>query len=756
MSDLHGARPRVALLSNTLGIGGTEKGLVSFATELDQRRFDVTAIAVESDGPRRHELERAGVPVHVAGGDQERLVELLRGVDIAHVFRAGTPEPLVPSACRAAGVGHIVETNIFGQVDRSTDEPDFASHLFMSQMCLVRYRARTGAPANGGFHRRHKVLRFPIEHEQLRELAPPKEEARRRLGLDPGRPVVGRVGRDADLKWRDLLVDMVPHLLELVPETQVLFVGATPAKRARLQRFGLLDRCLLLEPTPDPSTVATYYAACDVFVSAAEIGESQGLGLGEAQALEIPVVTCSTPWVDNAQVEFVDHGRSGWFASHPRSFAEAVADLLHDEERRRAFGASGRAEVERVLSPAPLARQLETLYVALLAGEDAPSWDPSPAQIEEFEADYPRRAAAEFRPLRPRELAEVRAMRLRERLRTARVAVGDRGAAAIRERLEPLVPHRSGQGRLSDRLTRSEGAGRARGLAHRGYLAVHRAAERAGLHVVRASYDSPMPVVRNLPAQAFERESPLRAIDWRLDEQQRLLETDLAPYLAEFRPRVDPDAPAGTFRLDNRTYDRVDAELLYAILRHLRPSRYVELGSGYSTLVAWEALQANARDGRGGELRCFDPYPSPQVLARPELAERVSSVGAQDLPEQVVSELRASDVLFVDTSHTVKLGGDVNRIVLDLLPLAAPGVVVHFHDVFLPGDYSRGHLADTHFWTEQYLLQAFLMHNDAWEVLASAQALVRAAPELVGRLIPSYRPGVSPGALWLRRREVER
>jgi len=141
------------------------------------------------------------------------------------------------------------------------------------------------------------------------------------------------------------------------------------------------------------------------------------------------------------------------------------------------------------------------------------------------------------------------------------------------------------------------------------------------------------------------------------------------------------------------------------------------------------------------------------VTARPELAERVSRVGAQELSESVVGELGASDILFVDTSHTVKLGGDVNRIVLDLMPLVAPGVVVHFHDVFLPADYSRGHLEGAHYWTEQYLLQAFLMYNEAWEVLASAQALVRAVPDTVARLIPSFRPGVSPGALWLRRRE---
>jgi glycosyltransferase involved in cell wall biosynthesis len=411
MSHVPSGRPRVALITNALGIGGTEKGLVTFARELDRDRFDVSVVAVQQDGPRREELERAGVPVGLAHGDEQRLTAFLRGTDIAHVFRAGTTEPVVPRAAREAGVAHLVESNIFGHVDRSADEPRFDCHLFMSRMCLMRYAERAGGSRNGDFHRRHKVLRVPIEIDSLRRDAPAPGDARRALGLDPDRPVVGRVGRDADLKWRDLLVDMVPHLLERVPDAQVLFVGATDDKRRRIERLGVADSCVLLEPTLDPRTLASYYAACDVFVSAAEIGESQGLGLCEALALGVPVVTCSTPWADNAQVEFVEHGRTGWFASHPRPFAEAVADLLEDPDRREAFGAAGRADVDRLLAPGPLTRQLEELYAALLRGEDAPAWDPSPADVQRFTASYPRRAAAEYRPLTAREKADARAIR---------------------------------------------------------------------------------------------------------------------------------------------------------------------------------------------------------------------------------------------------------------------------------------------------------------------------------------------------------
>src|SRR4051812_331921 len=118
MSHVPSGRPRVALITNALGIGGTEKGLVTFARELDRDRFDVSVVAVQQDGPRREELERAGVPVGLAQGAEQRLTASLRGTGIARVFRAGTTEPVVPRAAREAGVAHRVESNIFGHVDR--------------------------------------------------------------------------------------------------------------------------------------------------------------------------------------------------------------------------------------------------------------------------------------------------------------------------------------------------------------------------------------------------------------------------------------------------------------------------------------------------------------------------------------------------------------------------------------------------------------------------------------------------------------
>jgi glycosyltransferase involved in cell wall biosynthesis len=440
---------KVALVANGLTIGGTEKGLVSHALRLDPKRFDTRVVGVHELGPRRVPLEDAGIPVACAEGDHERLVDLLRGADIVHVWRAGAGEPAVPAASGEAGVPILVETNIFGLVDASRLARRFACRLFLSRSCAVRYARRLGLSA-ADLHGHHRVLPLPLEAAPLRNAAPPRREAKERLGLDPERPVVGRIGRADDFKWRNLLIDAIPPLLRRAPETQVLLVGATPSKRRRLKRRGVLESCLLRDPVVNEGDLATFYAACDVFMTASELGESQGLGIAEALAMELPVVTCSTPWVDNAQVEYVQHGRTGFLASHPRSFAEAVATLLADEALRRRLGGAGRKLVEDSLDPARLTLRLESLYHSLLDGDGLPSdWDPAAEHLEAFEREGGRLASAEFRPLTTRERSQVRLKRERERVRRVAGLVRPRSlrlaTAFAREKVvSSVLRHRRG------------------------------------------------------------------------------------------------------------------------------------------------------------------------------------------------------------------------------------------------------------------------------------------------------------------------
>jgi hypothetical protein len=216
----------------------------------------------------------------------------------------------------------------------------------------------------------------------------------------------------------------------------------------------------------------------------------------------------------------------------------------------------------------------------------------------------------------------------------------------------------------------------------------------------------------------------MRGIDFDVHAQAKLFET-IAQEGADFSV---PDP--------KRMYGGMDAVALYGMIRHLKPARVVELGSGVSTDIIRQAL------GRAHDV--YDPYSNDRTDLE------VKPLSAVDIPLEAFEELEAGDVLFVDTSHTVKTGSDVNHIVLDVLPVLASGVVVHVHDIFLPYEYPRRWVREKGlYWSEQYLLQAFLIGNHDWEVMLGCAAVHGAHRDLVDRYVPE---GERPGAFWMRRR----
>lgn len=319
------------------------------------------------------------------------------------------------------------------------------------------------------------------------------------------------------------------------------------------------------------------------------------------------------------------------------------------------------------------------------------------------------------------------------------------------------------QGQHVGARTRSLAGRLARSLTARaGYDLVrrdtHEVLPRGAYDIVPRNYYSPVPDLTQIGDERWERKSELSGVDLHLDRAVDLLETELAPFLAEFdQPLRGPRGP-GEFYVFNEAYESIDAELLYAMVRAKKPKRVLELGSGYTTLLISDACRRNAGDGVATEHIAFDPYPRPHVIGEePPATTRFEPVSATDIPLAMFGELGSGDILFVDTTHTVKLGSDVNYIVLDILPVLAPGVYVHFHDIFLPWEYPRHWLEQMqYFWSEQYLIQAFLAFNEEFEVLLPAQALAREHPDLVRRHIPSAADGPSPAAFWLRRREQSR
>ncbi|MGH2853451.1 MAG: class I SAM-dependent methyltransferase [Solirubrobacteraceae bacterium] len=306
-----------------------------------------------------------------------------------------------------------------------------------------------------------------------------------------------------------------------------------------------------------------------------------------------------------------------------------------------------------------------------------------------------------------------------------------------------------------------------------------RALKPAGYQLTRRHFYSPIPIVEELPPSLWDGPSELPGVDLRIEHALALLNGPLLPYLAEFHPPLYPSGPGGLpsstgpgglsptalggssstsepgrFWLRNNSYESVDAETLYAILRQLKPARVHELGSGASTHVIHLAALANARDGKPLEHTVFDPFPYQASPMGPVPSITAHPLRAEDLDPARFAALRAGDVLFVDTTHTVRTGGDVTHIFLEIFPRLAPGVTIHVHDIFLPYEYPRDWVVDQRrAWAEQYLLQAFLACNRDFEVVMPTYALARAAPDALKRVVPSFDPHtVRPGAFWIRRR----
>lgn len=274
-----------------------------------------------------------------------------------------------------------------------------------------------------------------------------------------------------------------------------------------------------------------------------------------------------------------------------------------------------------------------------------------------------------------------------------------------------------------------------------------------GYQLSRSGFYSPIPVIAELPAGLWDEPSATPGLNLRVDEAVALLTGPLRPYVAEFNPPPMPAGP-GEFWLYNDNYGAVDASTLYAMLRHLKPKRVYELGSGFSSHVIHMAAVANARDERPLEHTVFDPFPyEAGGTLGPVPGATVQASRAEDLDHAQFAELQDGDVLFVDTTHTVRTGGDVTRIFLEIVPEIAVGVTVHVHDIFLPYEYPKRWVVDQRFaWAEQYLLQAFLAFNTDFTVELPNYAVLRASPSTLRSVIPSLdetNPGA--GGFWFRR-----
>lgn len=279
--------------------------------------------------------------------------------------------------------------------------------------------------------------------------------------------------------------------------------------------------------------------------------------------------------------------------------------------------------------------------------------------------------------------------------------------------------------------------------------------EKAGYHVTPNHFFFPIPDTAALNDKLWDRESELAGVNMNIEMQMYLLTEVFPKYMQETLYPAESTGKSNEYYYANGSFGPVDAEVLHCMIRHFKPRRVIEVGSGYSTLVSAKACLLNKqKDGVQSELVAVEPYPN-QALRQgfPGLTELIDKP-LEQVDLGLFSGLEANDILFIDSTHVLKIGGDVKYLYLEVLPRLAGGVLVQCHDIFFPIEYPKQWIMENHwFWTEQYLVQAFLAFNSKFDVLWASQYIKRRHPDMLMKAFPSFNDSVSPASLWLKKQQ---
>jgi hypothetical protein len=251
---------------------------------------------------------------------------------------------------------------------------------------------------------------------------------------------------------------------------------------------------------------------------------------------------------------------------------------------------------------------------------------------------------------------------------------------------------------------------------------------------------------------AFLRENPElwhdrglpRGVRWDLDTQlsaARAVERHRAE-LADVP--FEPTSGRVEYIWNNGAFSGADAIVYYGLVRELQPRHVVEIGSGWSSLLLARALAFNDAPC---DVTLVEPFPNERLFGALPAGWEVHRAVVQHADLSLFERLGPGDICFYDGSHCVRTGSDVNWFLFEVLPRLAAGVFVQIHDIFLPDDYHDEWVFDEGLsWNEQYLVQAFLMHNDAYRVHIANHMLYRERTDALSELY-----GMDGGSLWLEK-----
>lgn len=264
---------------------------------------------------------------------------------------------------------------------------------------------------------------------------------------------------------------------------------------------------------------------------------------------------------------------------------------------------------------------------------------------------------------------------------------------------------------------------------------------------------SPVPDFDDLRATAPSSLNPvdfeLAAVDLNENEQLELLD-DLSRFYLQM-PFEATRKEGLLYYFENPAFSYADAILLHCMIRHHRPKRIIEVGSGFSSCMMLDTNELFF----GGEidLTFIEPYPdlltSLVKTGKPESINLIQSP-LQEVDLIVFESLSANDILFIDSTHVSKFGSDVNQLFFKILPKLNPGVLIHFHDIIYPFEYPPHWILKGRAWNEAYLLRAFLQYNNAYRIALMNTYLLQQHRTFFEQKMPLCLQNTG-GGIWLKK-----
>ena len=271
----------------------------------------------------------------------------------------------------------------------------------------------------------------------------------------------------------------------------------------------------------------------------------------------------------------------------------------------------------------------------------------------------------------------------------------------------------------------------------------------SGILPIADHYYQPLINPKKHLSKSLREDRNLPGIIWNTEEQLQLLSQFRYNSELEAIPMEKPNSLE--YYYNNNSFVAGDAEYLYNILRLKKPKRIIEIGCGYSTLLAQRALNYNKKEDAeyNCEHICIEPYEMPWLE---KLNVKVIRKKVEEIDTSYFLQLNENDILFIDSSHIIRPQGDVLFEFLQVLPILNKGVIIHVHDIFSPKDYLNEWVFSHVLWNEQYLLEAFLTNNNNFKIIGALNYLRHNYYSQFAEKSPVFaKVNGEPGSFWLQK-----